>query len=177
MYTTQSSHEGERESRARHASSLECMQLWQCLSLCDAGSAHYCSYGSVFRGTPLLLLQVVLMNQVTTKVLDNNRGSKLVPALGEHALLYLIIAAQELLLFMHVIAHCQLTGCGFCVSVGCFAGDSWAHAATSRVILYWQEQTRHAFLYKSPWLPAKTAEYHVTADGIRGRGPQKRPRA
>lgn len=29
------------------------------------------------------LLQVVLMNQVTTKVLDNNRGSKLVPALGE----------------------------------------------------------------------------------------------
>ena len=105
MYTTQSGHEGERESRARHASSLECMQLWQCLSLCDAGSAHYCSYGSVFRGTPLLLLQVVLMNQVTTKVLDNNRGSKLVPALGEHALLYLIIAAQELLLFMHVIAH------------------------------------------------------------------------
>lgn len=31
-------------------------------------------------------LQVVLMNQVTTKVLDNNRGSKLVPALGEPAL-------------------------------------------------------------------------------------------
>lgn len=28
-------------------------------------------------------MQVVLMNQVTTKVLDNNRGSKLVPALGE----------------------------------------------------------------------------------------------
>lgn len=82
-------------------------------------------------------LAVVLMNQVTTKVLDNNRGSKLVPALG----------------------------------------DSWAHAATSRIILYWQEQTRHAFLYKSPWLPAKTAEYHVTADGIRGRRPQKRPRA
>lgn len=30
----------------------------------------------------LRLLQVVLMNHVTTKVLDNNRGSKLVPALG-----------------------------------------------------------------------------------------------
>lgn len=29
------------------------------------------------------MMQVVLMNQVTTKVLDNNRGSKLVPALGE----------------------------------------------------------------------------------------------
>ena len=32
------------------------------------------------------MLQVVLMNQVTTKVLDNNRGSKLVPALGEPTL-------------------------------------------------------------------------------------------
>lgn len=30
----------------------------------------------------MCLLQVVLMNQVTTKILDNNRGSKLVPALG-----------------------------------------------------------------------------------------------
>lgn len=81
-------------------------------------------------------LAVVLMNQVTTKVLDNNRGSKLVPALG----------------------------------------DSWAHAATSRVILYWEDQTRNAFLYKSPWLPAKTAEYHVTADGVRGRRAHKRQR-
>ncbi len=51
------------------------------------------------------MLQVVLMNQVTTKVLDNNRGSKLVPALGEHALLYLIITAPKLLLVMHVIAY------------------------------------------------------------------------
>lgn len=81
-------------------------------------------------------LAVVLMNQVTTKVLDN-QGSKLVPALG----------------------------------------DSWAHAATSRIILFWQEQTRNAFLYKSPWLPAKTAEYHVTADGVRGRRAHKRQRA
>ena len=35
----------------------------------------------------LWLLQVVLMNQVTTKVLDNNRGSKLVPALGGESLI------------------------------------------------------------------------------------------
>ncbi len=96
---------------------LECMQLWQCLTLCNAGSAYYCNFGSVFRGTclvplllgtclvPLLLLQVVLMNQVTTKVLDNNRGSKLVPALGEHAFLYVIITAPKLVLVMHVIAH------------------------------------------------------------------------
>ena len=61
-------------------------------------------------------------------------------------------------------------------SVHVTAGDSWAHAATSRVILYWQDQTRNAFLYKSPWLPAKTAEYHVTIDGIRGRRAHKRPR-
>jgi hypothetical protein len=114
------------------------------------------------------------MNQVTTKVLDNNRGSKLVPALGEHALLYLIVTAPKLLLVMHVVAHKTID---WLWRVGCFAGDSWAHAATSRIILYWQEQTRHAFLYKSPWLPAKTAEYHVTADGIRGRRPHKRPRA
>lgn len=59
---------------------------------------------------------------------------------------------------------------------GVVAGDSWAHVATSRVVLFWQEQTRSAFLYKSPYLPAKTAEYFVTADGIRGRRSQKRTR-
>ena len=152
--------------------SLQCVQLWQCLTLGNAGSAHYCSFESVFRGTclvPILLLQVVLMNQVTTKVLDNNRGSKLVPALGEHALSYLIIT------LLHVIAH-KNDWLWLLYRLGCCVGDSWAHAATSRIILYCQEQTRHAFLYKSPWLPAKTAEYHVTADGIRGRRPQKRPR-
>jgi len=46
-------------------------------------------------------------------------------------------------------------------------GDSWAHAATSRIILYWQDSTRHAFVYKSPTQPAAAAEYVVTLDGIR----------
>lgn len=70
---------------------------------------------------------VVLMNQVTTKVLDNG-GSKLVPALGE----------------------------------------SWGHAASTRVILHWgPDNERHAHLFKSPFLPPATARYGVTPDGIR----------
>ncbi|PSC75198.1 Sodium hydrogen exchanger 7 [Micractinium conductrix] len=44
-------------------------------------------------------------------------------------------------------------------------GDSWAHAATSRVILHWHEGRRRAFLYKSPTQPACGAEYAITADG------------
>ena len=56
------------------------------------------------------------------------------------------------------------------------AGDSWAHAATSRVILYWQEQLRYAYLYKSPSLPARRAEFVITSDGVRGRRPPKRAR-
>jgi len=46
-------------------------------------------------------------------------------------------------------------------------GDSWAHAATSRVILYWQNSVRHAFIYKSPTQPAAAAEYGITTDGVR----------
>lgn len=46
-------------------------------------------------------------------------------------------------------------------------GDSWAHAATSRVILYWQGSARHAYIYKSPTQPAAAAEYGITADGVR----------
>ncbi len=53
-------------------------------------------------------------------------------------------------------------------------GDSWAHAATSRVILYWENTVRHAFIYKSPTQPAAAAEYSVTTDGVRS---LKRPSA
>lgn len=56
------------------------------------------------------------------------------------------------------------------------AGNSWAHAATNRVILYWKEQQRWACLYKSPCLPARAAEYMITRDGVRGRR-QHRKRA
>lgn len=92
---------------------------------------------------PCLLLnafQVVLMNQVTTKLEGGGGGSssrgdgaadvaaRLVPALG----------------------------------------DSWAHAATARVILHWHDGKRRAFIYKSPTQPAAAGEYTITKDGVRG---------
>lgn len=56
-------------------------------------------------------------------------------------------------------------------------GDSWAHAATSRVILYFQDGVRNAFIYKSPTQPAAAAPYLVTEQGVRGvrRSAPKRP--
>lgn len=49
---------------------------------CRMGAAATCTTRRA-AAAPCAVLQVVLMNQVTTKVLDNG-GSKLVPALGEH---------------------------------------------------------------------------------------------
>jgi len=46
-------------------------------------------------------------------------------------------------------------------------GDSWAHAATNRVICYWKDGKRFAFLFKSPHLPAAAAEYRISKDGVR----------
>eukprot|EP00897_Mesotaenium_endlicherianum_P006037 jgi/Mesen1/5461/ME000273S04694 len=69
---------------------------------------------------------VVLVNQVTTKVVANN--SKLVPALGE----------------------------------------SWSHACTNRVILYWMDGQRYCHIYKSPHLKAATAPFFITSEGVRG---------
>lgn len=46
-------------------------------------------------------------------------------------------------------------------------GDSWAHAATNRILLYWKEESRFALLFKSPIMPASTSEYIVTSAGIR----------
>ncbi len=77
--------------------------------------------------TTFVSSQVVLMNQVTTKI-SPGRATRLVPALG----------------------------------------DGWAHAATNRIILYWQEDVRRAFIYKSTAQPPRTAEYLVTAEGVRG---------
>ncbi len=59
----------------------------------------------------------------------------------------------------------------------CDAGDSWAHAAASRVLLTFQGANRHARIFKSPNLAEGTAEYLVTSDGIRGRRLPKRPRS
>ncbi len=47
------------------------------------------------------------------------------------------------------------------------SGDSWAHAATSRIILLWRGKRRFAYLYKSPYMPAAEAEYVVTSAGVR----------
>jgi RAD51-like protein 2 len=56
------------------------------------------------------------------------------------------------------------------------AGNSWAHQATTRIILYWEGEQRRAHLYKSPSLPATTVDLFVTDAGIRGRKTQKRTR-
>ncbi|KAG2482481.1 hypothetical protein HYH03_018588 [Edaphochlamys debaryana] len=47
-------------------------------------------------------------------------------------------------------------------------GESWGHAASTRVMLYWgQDHERHAALFKSPCLPPGDVAYAVTTDGIR----------
>ncbi|KAH6779764.1 RAS associated with diabetes protein 51C [Perilla frutescens var. hirtella] len=45
-------------------------------------------------------------------------------------------------------------------------GDSWAHAATNRIILYWNGNERYAYIDKSPSLPSASAPYAVTSRGI-----------
>ncbi|GMH21671.1 hypothetical protein Nepgr_023513 [Nepenthes gracilis] len=46
-------------------------------------------------------------------------------------------------------------------------GDTWAHASTNRVILYWNGNERYAYIDKSPSLPSASAPYSVTVKGIR----------
>ncbi|KAK9143349.1 hypothetical protein Syun_012749 [Stephania yunnanensis] len=46
-------------------------------------------------------------------------------------------------------------------------GDSWSHACTNRVILYWNGNERHAYIDKSPSLRSQSAPYAVTSKGIR----------
>lgn len=46
-------------------------------------------------------------------------------------------------------------------------GDSWSHACTNRIILYWNGNERYAYIDKSPSLPSASAPYSVTAKGIR----------
>jgi RAD51-like protein 2 len=47
-------------------------------------------------------------------------------------------------------------------------GDSWGHAATNRIILFWRDGQRNALVHKSPTLPRVAAQYAVTEEGIRG---------
>ena len=69
--------------------------------------------------------QVVLMNQVTTKITAHT--AQLAPALGE----------------------------------------SWSHACTNRIILYWEDNQRMARLVKSPSQKGDTVPFIITEHGIR----------
>ena len=52
-------------------------------------------------------------------------------------------------------------------------GDSWGHAASTRVILYWDSNhQRLAHVFKSPSMPPATVPFLVCQDGIRGLRPQ-----
>ncbi|KAL6753012.1 Rad51-like protein C [Haematococcus lacustris] len=53
-------------------------------------------------------------------------------------------------------------------------GESWGHAASTRVILYWQGADRFAFLHKSSSQAAASVQYVVTDDGVRDPKPLKR---
>ncbi|XP_057979817.1 DNA repair protein RAD51 homolog 3 [Malania oleifera] len=46
-------------------------------------------------------------------------------------------------------------------------GDSWSHACTNRIILYWNGNERCAYIDKSPSLGSASAAYSVTSKGIR----------
>lgn len=46
-------------------------------------------------------------------------------------------------------------------------GESWSHAVTSRVMLFWQDNVRHARLVKSPSRPADVVRYTVCDAGVR----------
>lgn len=46
-------------------------------------------------------------------------------------------------------------------------GESWGHLSTNRIILYWQDGMRHAYLCKSPNRPEACVSYQITADGVR----------
>ncbi|CAH1231070.1 DNA repair protein RAD51 homolog 3-like [Branchiostoma lanceolatum] len=46
-------------------------------------------------------------------------------------------------------------------------GESWGHASTIRVLLFWEAGCRYARLYKSPSREEATVPYQVTVAGIR----------
>ena len=46
-------------------------------------------------------------------------------------------------------------------------GESWGHNCTNRIILYWKEGQRYAYLHKSPNKPGITVPYQVAPEGVR----------
>lgn len=117
-------------------------------------------------------LAVVLMNQMTTKLgaADSGAGgapaaaggggdrhSHLVPALGTYA---------EML--EHTAADCArlrspgLRDNSHRAPLHPNPGESWGHASTIRVIMFWDRMQRYATLYKAPALEERTIAYDVT---------------
>lgn len=47
------------------------------------------------------------------------------------------------------------------------AGESWSHACTNRVLIYWMDGVRYARVVKSPSLPTATAAFGITEEGVR----------
>ncbi|KJE92059.1 RAD51C protein [Capsaspora owczarzaki ATCC 30864] len=46
-------------------------------------------------------------------------------------------------------------------------GESWGHASTNRVIMFWKDGLRQATLYKSSSMQERTITYQITAEGVR----------
>ncbi|XP_072043905.1 DNA repair protein RAD51 homolog 3-like [Amphiura filiformis] len=46
-------------------------------------------------------------------------------------------------------------------------GESWGHASTIRLILFWRNSQRYATLYKSPSKQEMTVPYDITLSGVR----------
>jgi len=46
-------------------------------------------------------------------------------------------------------------------------GDTWGHASTNKIFLFWKDGMRFAHLYKSPSHKPMTVPYLVTSQGIR----------
>lgn len=44
----------------------------------------------------------------------------------------------------------------------CITGESWGHACTIRIVLFWSGRERQAMLYKSPNRKETTVPYQVT---------------
>jgi hypothetical protein len=72
-----------------------------------------------------------------------------------------------------VAAHCfrgrQCAGRGCCGFVS-WAGETWSHATTNRLLLYWEGGVRQARLVKSTSRKPGTAAFNVTVDGTRRGG-------
>lgn len=53
-------------------------------------------------------------------------------------------------------------------------GESWSHACTNRVVLYWNGDNRFAYIDKSPSLQSASAPFSITSGGIRNLEHNKR---